>query len=417
VSSFAKAKAVLSQALEAGEIPSAVAIVGTPEQRELVLAKGVERYGGKAVTAATCYDIASLTKVVATLPLILELVSKKELSLEDTLGKFFSNAGWMQHPSVSEVRLHDLLTHSSGLPAWKPLFAWVSERTTAIANVVQTPLEQPGKFVYSDLGFMLLGAVLERVTGKRQDILAAELFRSLEMQHTSYGPLINSEHSIAATEDCGWRGRVLVGEVHDENAFVMEGVAGHAGLFATAEDLARYAQAWLHWDSRLASEDVLREATRLHLEQNGTRRGLGWMLKGEHSFAGSRSSLQGYGHTGFTGTSLWLEPGSVSQSSTSQQAWFAVQPTVFIQHASTDKTFTNLDKSFMTLLLRRLYELASAQCFRCHVWHVFRWDRRGVGETRVANKHLAVGSSRARKYALSSSVTRTFAVSHQTRII
>jgi CubicO group peptidase (beta-lactamase class C family) len=329
VSSFALAKAVLSRALEAGDIPSAVAIVGTPEQRELVLAKGVERYGGKPITAATRYDIASLTKVVATLPLILELVSKKELSLEDTLGKFFSNAGWMQRPSVSDVRLRDLLTHSSGLPAWKPLFAWVSERKTAIANVVQTPLEQPGKFVYSDLGFILLGAILERVTGKRQDVLARELFRSLEMQHTSYGPLINSEHSIAATEDCSWRGRVLVGEVHDENAFVMDGVAGHAGLFATAEDLARYAQAWLNLDSKLAREDVLGEATRLHLEQNGTRRGLGWMLKGENSFAGSRaslqgSSLQGYGHTGFTGTSLWLEPSSTLQSLTSQQAWFAV---------------------------------------------------------------------------------------------
>jgi CubicO group peptidase (beta-lactamase class C family) len=314
---FELAKKVLMEAVETKEIPSAVAVVGTAAKYELVGAEGVERYGGNRVSVTTLYDAASLTKVVSTLPLVLKLVSENVISLEDTVGKFFSNAGWMHTPSLAEVRLRDLLTHTSGLPAWKPLFAFVSERGTAIANVLQTPLEQPGKYVYSDLGFMLLGAVLERVTGKSQDVLAKELFTTLEMHHTSYGPI--RANSIAATEDCGWRGRVLRGEVHDENAFLMKGVAGHAGLFATAEDLARYAQAWLKMDKRLGSEEVLSEATKEHLEQNGVRRGLGWLLKGENSFASSSASLQGYGHTGFTGTSLWLEP-----ATSSRQAWFAV---------------------------------------------------------------------------------------------
>jgi CubicO group peptidase (beta-lactamase class C family) len=314
---FEIAKEVLKQALETKEIPSAVAVVGTAAKYELVFAEGVEQYGGNKVSASTLYDVASLTKVVSTLPLVLKLVSEDIINLEHTVGKFFSNAGWMHTPSLADVRLRELLAHTSGLPAWKPLFAYVSERSTAIANVLQTPLEQPGKYVYSDLGFMLLGAVLERVTGKRQDGLARELFAKLEMHHTSYGPV--SAASIAATEDCGWRGRILRGEVHDENAFVMKGVAGHAGLFATAEDLARYAQAWLNMDKRLGSEEVLSEATKEHLEQNGVRRGLGWLLKGENSFASSSASLRGYGHTGFTGTSLWLEPATFST-----RAWFAV---------------------------------------------------------------------------------------------
>jgi CubicO group peptidase (beta-lactamase class C family) len=348
-------KTILQEAIVRGDIPSAVAVIGRSKKRELVIAEGVEHYGGQAVHRETLYDIASLTKVVSTLPLILKLVSDNELSFEHTVGKFFSNAGWGQTPTLADVRVRDLLTHSSGLPAWKPLFAWVSERSTAIANVLQTSPVHPGQFAYSDLGFILLGAILERITGQHLDILATELFKRLEMPHTSYHPiskitygktvtkqvsrpelvegqttLLNqdimtmkhstlkqSSTSIAATEDCGWRGRLLVGEVHDENAFIMDGVAGHAGLFASVDDLATYAQAWLNLDSRLASEDVLHEAIQLHLEQDGHRRALGWMLKGENSFAGTQASLQGFGHTGFTGTSIWIEPHA-------PQPWFAV---------------------------------------------------------------------------------------------
>jgi CubicO group peptidase (beta-lactamase class C family) len=325
---FEKAKSVLRDAITQRELPSAVAVVGTATARELVLAEGVTRGGGQAVQRETLYDLASLTKVVATLPLALKLVSDKAFRLDDTVGKFFSNAGWNQTPSLADVRIRDLLTHTSGLPAWKPLFAWVSERATVIANVLQTPLEQPSKFVYSDLGFILLGAILECITEKREDVLAKELFAGLEMPRTFYRPVKfpelvegniakgnTTKETIAATENCGWRGRLLVGEVHDENAFVMNGVAGHAGLFGTADDLATYAQAWLNLDNKLAGEAILHEATTLQLEQNGHRRGLGWLLKGENSFAGNHATLQGFGHTGFTGTSLWLEP---------KANWFAV---------------------------------------------------------------------------------------------
>jgi CubicO group peptidase (beta-lactamase class C family) len=323
-----RAKHVLQDAIIQRELPSAVAIVGTASARELILAEGVTHYGGQAVQRETLYDLASLTKVVATLPLALRLVSDKAFRLDDTVGKFFSNAGWSQNPSLANVRIRDLLTHMSGLPAWKPLFAWVSERHTAIANILQTSLEHPGKVVYSDLGFILLGAILERVSGKRQDVLAKELFVGLELPHTHYRPVKfpelaqrktakenTSKENITATENCGWRGHLLRGEVHDENAFVMNGVAGHAGLFGTADDVATYAQAWLNADNKLACETILHEAKTMQLEQNGHRRGLGWVLKGENSFAGKHATLEGFGHTGFTGTSLWLEPTA---------NWFAV---------------------------------------------------------------------------------------------
>jgi serine-type D-Ala-D-Ala carboxypeptidase len=161
---------------------------------------------------------------------------------------------------------------------------------------------------------MLLGIILERVTKLRQDEFAKRyIFEPLGMNQTSYGPVINVP--VAATEDCGWRNELLEGIVHDENAFVMDGVAGHAGLFGTADDIATYAQAWLKLDSRLGREEVLLECIKEQVADGKLRRGLGWLLKGETSFAGKFATEKGYGHTGFTGTSLWLEP---------EQGWFAV---------------------------------------------------------------------------------------------
>lgn len=314
------AKHVLEQAVAKGEIPSAVAMVGTATERHTVAVCGVRRYGGEAATLETRYDLASLSKVVSTLPGILRLVSDGEISFDDTVGKFISNAGWFQTPSLADVTIRQLLTHTSGLPAWKTLFAQVSTRQTALANVLQTELVHPkGMIVYSDLGFVTLGAILERVSKLRQDEFAKRyVFEPLGMKETSYGPL--KHVPVAATEDCGWRNEMLEGIVHDENAFVMDGVAGHAGLFGTLDDIAIYAQAWLRLDSRLGREDVLRETMREHLSDGKLRRGLGWLLKSEHSFAGKFATAKGYGHTGFTGTSLWLEP----EQGLDKEGWFSV---------------------------------------------------------------------------------------------
>jgi serine-type D-Ala-D-Ala carboxypeptidase len=314
------AKQVLEGAVERRDIPSAVAIVGTARERQIVAVSGVRRYGGEAATLDTRYDLASLSKVVSTLPCIIRLVSGGEINFDDTVGRFVSNAGWFQTPSLADVTIRHLLSHTSGLPAWKTLFAQVSTRQTATANVLQTELvHSKGTVIYSDLGFMLLGILLERITKLRQDEFAKRyIFEPLGMNDTSYGPLAKA--SVAATEDCGWRNHLLEGIVHDENAFVMDGVAGHAGLFGTADDLATYAQAWLKLDSGLGREEVLLETTKEQVNDGKLRRGLGWLLKGEDSFAGEFATAKGYGHTGFTGTSVWLEP----EQGLGKQGWFSV---------------------------------------------------------------------------------------------
>ncbi len=306
---FDAPRAVLERAVADLEVPGAVAFTGTIEDAACVAATGVTRLeGGVPVTPETVYDLASLTKVVATLPAVLKLAGEGEIGLDDKVKRFFSNAGWFKTPSLGDTTLRELLTHTSGLPAWTPLFALTDNRRTALANVLQAPLEHPaGTYTYSDLGFILLGAIIERVSGERQDAFVQRyIFGPLGMTETRYGPL-KGEH-VAATEDCGWRGGLLQGVVHDENAFAMGGVAGHAGLFGTAGDLATYAQAWLRLDPRLGPEDLLRDAVREYFSNGNERRGLGWMLKGEHSSAGRYSSERAFGHTGFTGTSLWIDP-------------------------------------------------------------------------------------------------------------
>lgn len=307
--SFGAASAGLEAAVRNREVPGGIAAAGSCGTSVLLGPYGVTRLGGPPTDEATRFDLASLSKVVATLPSVLALVEAKSVTLDDPVKKFFSQAGWFQTPSLGDVTVRQLLTHSSGLPAWRPLFAEVSTRLSALGSVLQTSLAHPaGQVVYSDLGFMLLGAVVERVSGTRLDAFAAEhVFGPLGMSATGYGPLTNVK--VAATEDCGWRGRLLEGEVHDENAFVFDGVAGHAGLFATAADLARYAQAWLSGSAPFASEALLQEATREQVRgPEGVRRGLGWQLSGAGSSAGHYASPCAYGHTGFTGTSLWLDP-------------------------------------------------------------------------------------------------------------
>lgn len=271
--------------------------------------------GGAAVTAETRYDLASLTKVVATLPAVLQLLSARELALDRPLKHWFSSAGWFQRPSLADVTVRQLLAHNSGLPNWIPLFTMTSDRLLALGIVQQCPVTEPGgAAVYSDLGFMLLGALVERVTGLRLDHYAHKhVFAPLGMTATGFRPFTGTrqpapDHGLqfAPTEHCGWRNRLLVGEVHDENCCAWQGVAGHAGLFGTAADLGRYAQAWLNHDPRLGDQGLLAEAHSCQaVSVDGEPRGLGWSLAHAGGFAGASA---GYGHTGFTGTSLWLEP-------------------------------------------------------------------------------------------------------------
>ncbi|NBC96225.1 MAG: serine hydrolase, partial [Deinococcus-Thermus bacterium] len=205
------------------------------------------------------FDLASLTKVVSTLPALLRLAGEGRLDLDASLATWFPNAGWFRAPSLGDRTPRELLTHTSGLPAWVPFMGIASARRTVIGHALASELPHGrGEVVYSDLGFIVLGALIERVTGLRQDDALRELVAGplgLAGDELGYRPLPAdgatappADVPVASTEDCGWRMRLLSGEVHDEAAWIMGGVAGHAGLFGTVGALARYAQAWLAGD-------------------------------------------------------------------------------------------------------------------------------------------------------------------------
>ena len=265
-----------------------------------------------AVTADTLYDLASLTKVVATTTMAMILVDEGRLDLDAPVQKFLPG---FQGPGKEAVTVRHLLTHSSGLDATAPLYKELRGRAAFVERIEKMDLVYPpgSRSVYSDLGIILLGEILERVAGRPLDVFARErIFEPLGMHDTIFRPPAELRPRIAPTENDPWRGRVVRGEVHDENAFAMGGIAPHAGLFSTAGDLARFAQMLLNGGildgRRIVSRETVELFTR-KAEIPGTDRALGWDTKSaEGSSAGTLFSPRSFGHTGFTGTSIWIDP-------------------------------------------------------------------------------------------------------------
>ena len=299
--------------------PGAVVAVGYRDS--VVLLAAVGHYGAddrRPVTTETVYDLASLTKVIGLTTAAMMLVDSGKLDLDAPVQRYVPA---FQGPNKERVMIRHLLTHSSGLPAWRPLYAESADREHALALVDTTPLmRQPGDtFVYSDLGAMVLAQAVQAVSGQRlDDFLAARLFGPLGMTSTRYLPPESWRSRIAPTEnDTVFRHRLLRGEVHDENAGRLGGVSGHAGLFSTAPDLARFAQ-WL-LDTRRGHAPPFAALRRLSpplvqmftQRQNippGSSRALGWDTPSENSSAGTQMGPNAFGHTGFTGTSIWFDP-------------------------------------------------------------------------------------------------------------
>ncbi|HEY3219524.1 MAG TPA: serine hydrolase domain-containing protein [Gemmatimonadales bacterium] len=299
--------------------PGAVVAVGYRDS--VVLLAAVGHYGAddrRPVTPETIYDLASLTKVIGLTTAAMMLVDASKLDLDAPVQRYVPA---FQGANKDRVLIRHLLTHSSGLPAWRPLYAEAKTREEALALVDTTPLlRQPGDtFVYSDLGAMVLTQAVEAITGQRlNDFLDSRLFGPLGMPSTRYLPPESWRERIAPTEqDTVFRHRLLWGEVHDENAGRLGGVSGHAGLFSTAPDLARFAQ-WL-LDVRAArtppfaaprrlSPPVVQTFTQRQNIPAGSSRALGWDTPSENSSAGTKMGPNAFGHTGFTGTSIWLDP-------------------------------------------------------------------------------------------------------------
>lgn len=306
--------------------PGAVIAVGSRDSVMLFAAVG--HYGAndaRPVTTQTTYDLASLTKVIGLTTATMMLVASGRLDLDMPVQRYVPA---FQGPDKERVTVRHLLTHSSGLPAWRPLYAETGTREQALALVDTTPLlRQPGDtFVYSDLGAIVLTQAVEAASGQPINVfLEEQLFGPLEMRATRYRPPEAWRSRIAPTEtDTAFRHRALWGEVHDENAGRLGGVSGHAGLFSTAPDLARFAS-WLLslWQGQgviatrgvgikpeapwLTPECVRGWTKRQNIPPRSSR-ALGWDTPSQNSSAGTKLGANSFGHTGFTGTSIWIDP-------------------------------------------------------------------------------------------------------------
>jgi serine-type D-Ala-D-Ala carboxypeptidase len=308
--------AAVDSAVADGAAPGAVLGVSVGGARLFHAAGRVALDQPDRPDAHTVYDLASLTKVVALTTLAMMAVDRGRLALDEPVrGVVPRFAG----PGKEGVTLRHLLTHSSGLPAHRPLWREAARPDSALALALATPLDTaPGlRTVYSDLGAIALGVAVETALGDRLDRLADRLlFGPLRMRDTRFRPPGSWRRRVAPTELDPWRGRIVRGEVHDENAARLGGVSGHAGLFGSAADLLAFGE-WLldRWRGVPAARttprvrlETVREFTRHQQLVPGSSRALGWDTPSSGSSAGTRLGPRSFGHTGFTGTSIWIDP-------------------------------------------------------------------------------------------------------------
>jgi serine-type D-Ala-D-Ala carboxypeptidase len=303
---------VLTRAMADGAFPGAVAIIGS--SAGITMTRGVGQLDATLPTAPdarTVYDLASLTKIVATTTTMLHLVDQNRVQLDAPVVRFLPT--W-RAPGTSAITIRQLLSHSSGLAAWRAFYKEAVDKADARAQLMLVgPDAPPGtRFLYSDMNFMLLGMVIEQVTGLPLDSAFQQLVaRPLRLADTRFRPDTAQRARIAPTEFDPWRQRKLHGEVHDENASRFDGVSGHAGLFSTGDDLARVVRMWMNGGAldgvRIAAARTVAEFTRVQ-DTLVSRRALGWETPNGTNSAGRRLSARAFGHTGFTGTSIWIDP-------------------------------------------------------------------------------------------------------------
>lgn len=313
---------VAQKQVRAGNIPGAVVLIGNGEQTLYRKAFGYRARQSKPLrmTTDTIFDLASLTKVIATTTAVMQLVEQGKLQLDDPVVKYwpeFATTGAVAENgainSKATITVRQLLTHYSGLRPDLTDSNWWGYQTALTLIAAEQPKRAPGSaYEYSDINFEVLGELVRRVSGQPLDIYCMEhIFIPLGMHDTGFKPAIALRDRIAPTVK--WHNQILQGEVSDPTAFRMGGVAGHAGLFSTADDLAIFARMLMHGGSYkgatiLQPESVAQMTSPQTAADQTRQRGLGWNLNAPSDSGKTVVPAGFYGHTGYTGTSLWIDP-------------------------------------------------------------------------------------------------------------
>ncbi|HLG20391.1 MAG TPA: serine hydrolase domain-containing protein [Bdellovibrionota bacterium] len=324
--SWAPVKRLLEDGFVKGVYPGAAAGILVESRPPKIFVAGTTARGanGASVTAETVFDLASLTKVLCTTSVAARLLDRGEIELDAIVAETLSDLPW--HPEFQEVTVRDLLAHQAGFAAWVDFSKKIdlqkappgseAARSFILESIASSAPEYSlrGATLYSDLGFILLGEWLERTTGTvLWSLFEREVKKPLGTQGFTASPLRDrvSLSALAATEDIPWRNGVVQGNVHDNNAYLLGGFAGHAGLFGTVRDCMGVGATWR--DACLADKPYLSKKTaRLfssrQITPKGDSRALGWDIPAEKgSSAGTRVSDQAIGHLGYTGTSIWID--------------------------------------------------------------------------------------------------------------
>lgn len=311
---FTNVERIVNEAIEDSAFPGAVVLV--EKEGKIIFEEAFGHFtfdkNSSPMELNTLFDLASLTKVISTTNCAMICIDRGLFNLDDKVSKYIP--GFAQN-SKENITIRNLLLHNSGLPAFKPYYKMFDNPKDVLNDIYSTDLvyRTGTKTVYSDLGIITLGKIIEKVTGMKLDEFALEeIFGPLGMQNTMYNPSDSLKEYCAPTEyDNYWRHRQIKGEVHDETASMLGGVAGHAGLFSTAEDIARVLKMLLQKGSYNGKQLIRPETVMLFTKRQSeeSTRGLGWDTKSRTgSSAGDLFSPGSYGHTGFTGTSVWTDP-------------------------------------------------------------------------------------------------------------
>jgi uncharacterized protein YbbC (DUF1343 family)/CubicO group peptidase (beta-lactamase class C family) len=298
-------KKAFREALKESKAPGGVLYVGTSDSVHLHVASGYRQTFPKTRPAKkdTLYDLASVTKVVGTATAIMQLKEQQKLSLDQPVTDF------VPLPELSQITLKHLLTHTSGLVAVERYFTSMTSLDAMLQRYAKEGIESlpDVEHLYSDVGYMLLGRVVEEASRESLEVYCQKnIFAPLEMNRTSYNPPKSWVANCAPTENDPWRGKLVHGEVHDENTWAVGGISGHAGIFSNAPDLAKFCRGLM--TGKILKLDTLREMTTMNQKPLYPWQGIGWQIDPwSTKKTGFLPSRAAFGHTGWTGTSIWMD--------------------------------------------------------------------------------------------------------------